>query len=358
MIIQHAMLHILDTNTGNLIASQGEMPLDNVGVQDYIDQLVAKVSAGDVKQGTLTPQDYLATILAKPDFAEMTTALATKLFEIIAASDSIPAGDVLSFLATSDEGPIFGLLKLNFSPRYAHAVTYIDDQMVNNLVLNQTVLPASSQTVDEAIIVNLTTQCYQLLEKKYVIDGHRCAYFSEKFLALTPEISLKENIQTIKRTVKAVAEKFDDIPTHEALATTQAVIYDGLSTGQIDTTAIAEQVFPDNVTAQAQYQAQLIDKSVAPKVPVDNTPKYEKKYRVQKFKLDSGIEVAIPMAVYQDRSKVEFINHDNGTISLVIKDIEQIANKFSGWNGQALGSAWLPAIMKKIRHGKKGLSYS
>ena len=57
-------------------------------------------------------------------------------------------------------------------------MTYIDDQMVNNLVLNQTVLPASSQTVDEAIIVDLTTQRYQLLEKKYVIDCQRCAYFS------------------------------------------------------------------------------------------------------------------------------------------------------------------------------------
>lgn len=208
-------------------------------------------------------------------------------------------------------------------------MTYIDDQMVNNLVLNQTVLPASSQTFDEAIIVDLTTQRYQLLEKKYVIDCQRCAYFSEKFLALTPETSLKENIQTIKRTVKSVAEKFDDIPAHEALAMTQVVIYDGLSTGQIDTTAIAEQVFPDNLTAQAQYQEKLTEKAVDPKVPVENTPKYEKKYCVKKFKLDSGIEVSIPMAVYQDRSKVEFINHDNGTISLAIKDIEQIANKFS-----------------------------
>ena len=329
MIIQHAMLHILDTNTGSLIASQGEMPLDNAGVQTYIEKLVAKMSAGDVKQGTLTAQDYLATMLANPDFSEMTTALATKLFDLIAASDAVPAGDMLSFLATSDDGPIFGLLKLNFSPRYAHTVTYIEDQMVNNLVLNQTVLPASSQTVDEAIIVDLTTQRYQLLEKKYVIDGQRCAYFSEKFLALTPETSLKENIQTIKRTVKSVAEKFDDILAHEALAMTQAVIYDGLSTGQIDTTAIAEQAFPDNLTAQAQYQEKLTEKAVAPKVPVENTPKYEKKYCVQKFKLDSGIEVSIPMAVYQDRSKVKFINHDNGTISLVIKDIEQIANKFS-----------------------------
>ena len=329
MILQHAMLHILDTNTGSLIASQGEMPLDNAGVQAYIAKLVTKVLSGDVKSGTLTPQDTLATALANSDFSEMTAGFATQLFDIIAASEAVPAGDLLSFLATTDDGPIFGMMKLNFAPRYAHAVEYIDDQMVNNLVLNQTVLPASSQTVDEAIIVNKTTLQYHLLEKKYVIDGHRVAYFSEKLLALTPQTSIKENLQTIKRTVKAIAEKFDDVPEHEVLAMTQTAIYDSLSAGQIDTTQIAEQVFPDNLTAQTQYQEKLAAKAVAQVIPVDNTPKYEKKYRAQKFKLDSGIEISIPMAVYQDRSKVEFINHADGSTSLVIKDIAQIANQFS-----------------------------
>ena len=54
MIIQHAILHILDTNTGRLIASQAEMALDGAGVQDYIEQIVKKIYAGDVKKGTLT----------------------------------------------------------------------------------------------------------------------------------------------------------------------------------------------------------------------------------------------------------------------------------------------------------------
>ena len=38
MIIQHAILHILDTNTGNLIASQGEMSVTDRGVHDYIEK--------------------------------------------------------------------------------------------------------------------------------------------------------------------------------------------------------------------------------------------------------------------------------------------------------------------------------
>lgn len=62
MIIQHAILHILDTNTGSLIASQAEMNVDNAGVHDYIDKIVAKVMQGDIKTGHLTADNYLKKV--------------------------------------------------------------------------------------------------------------------------------------------------------------------------------------------------------------------------------------------------------------------------------------------------------
>ncbi|TYC46125.1 nucleoid-associated protein [Leuconostoc litchii] len=329
MIIQHAILHILDTNTGSLIASQGEMNVDNVGVHEYIEKLVAKIYRGDLKTGTLVSGSYLDNMLKQDNFPEMTTQLAAKLFDTISVSETIPAGDLLSFQATVDEGAIFGLIKLNFGARYAHAVEYENDEMVNNLVLNQSILPAATQTVDEAVIVNLAESSYQLLEKKQIIDGHRVSYFSENFLEIKPEISAKENIQTIKRTVKTIAEKYDE-PEHEVLAITQDVIYNSLAeTGSISTDVIAEKVFGDNVSAKQEYQEKVTEKKLPKEVSVVNADKYEKKYRVQKFKLDSGIEISIPINVYQDLSKVEFVNNPDGTVTLMIKDIETILNKFS-----------------------------
>lgn len=329
MIIQHAILHILDTNTGSLIASQAEMNVDNAGVHDYIDKIVAKVMQGDIKTGHLTADNYLKKSLTQDDFATMTTQLAAKLFDTMAGSEAIQPGDLLSFQATMDEGPVFGLIKLDFAPRYAHAVEYEDDKMVNNLVLNQAVLPAATQTVSEAILVDLNDDSYQLLEKKYLIDGHRVPYFSEKFLEIKPDISVKENIQTIKRTVKNIAEKYDE-PEHEALAITQTVIHDSIeATGEIDTDKIAEKVFTNNISAKQEYTEKVTEKAIPKTVAVPNTTKYEKKYRVQKFKLDSGIELSIPIDIYQDHSKVEFVNNADGTMSLVLKDIASIVNKFS-----------------------------
>ena len=108
------------------------------------------------------------------------------------------------------------------------------------------------------------------------------------------------------------------------------MIYNSLAeTGSISTDVIAEKVFGDNITAKQEYQEKLTEKSLPTEVSVVNSEKYEKKYRTQKFKLDSGIEISIPVHVYQDLSKVEFVNNADGTITLMIKDIASILNKFN-----------------------------
>jgi hypothetical protein len=58
-------------------------------------------------------------------------------------------------------------------------------------------------------------------------------------------------------------------------------------------------------------------------------PKYERKYSKQKFKLDNGIEITIPSEIYENKEMVEFINNPDGSVSVLIKNIESILNKFN-----------------------------
>ncbi|SCB74057.1 nucleoid-associated protein [Weissella bombi] len=332
MIIKHVILHVLDKNSGNLIASQDELDLNQPSLHEYIEKLIEKFKNSDYKTGQLTDNDAISTIISdtnEQSFAEKATTLAEELFEIIAPSDAIPAGDLLVVEFSEGAEDFFSILKLNFQPRYTHAVEYQDDRLVNNLVLNQAVLPAATQKVDEGIIINLMNGSYMLVEKRYLIDGHRTNYFSEKFLKIQPENSTKDNIQVIKQAVKSVASKFE-MPEHEVLAETQNTIFDTVQDdGEIKTSAIAESVFKGNVSAQQAYQQIMDTKQLDDDIAVPNTERIEKKYRLQRFKLDSGIEISIPMDIYQDKSKVEFINKPDGTMSLVIKDIASIINKFN-----------------------------
>ncbi|HHJ9680187.1 TPA: nucleoid-associated protein, partial [Streptococcus pyogenes] len=47
----------------------------------------------------------------------------------------------------------------------------------------------------------------------------------------------------------------------------------------------------------------------------------------QKLSLSNGIELTVPNAIYQDAEAVEFLLNDDGTYSILIKNIEDIKTK-------------------------------
>ena len=52
-----------------------------------------------------------------------------------------------------------------------------------------------------------------------------------------------------------------------------------------------------------------------------------KRFENQKLSLSNGIELIVPNSIYQDAESVEFIQNDNGTYSILIKNIEDIQSK-------------------------------
>ena len=61
------------------------------------------------------------------------------------------------------------------------------------------------------------------------------------------------------------------------------------------------------------------------------TPQNEttvRKYQKQCLYTDTGIEIKIPMERYKDSNSVEFITNPDGTVSVLIKNIEHLAAKY------------------------------
>ena len=52
-----------------------------------------------------------------------------------------------------------------------------------------------------------------------------------------------------------------------------------------------------------------------------------KKFENQKLSLSNGIELIVPNNIYQDAESVEFIQNEDGTYSILIKNIEDIKNQ-------------------------------
>lgn len=331
-VIQQAVLHILDKNAGNLLLSDRLLDLEDNQLSDYINKLTTKMLQADVKTGELTSQHQIYSKMMDTEdrFLENSRDLASKIYELIAPAETINAADYLFFQGRDDlEAPIYGIIRLDYQSFYTHYLA-MEDGMYNQLIQNHAILPHVGQKPSEAFLFNRATMTYTILEKAYEIEGEKTLYFSEKVLGILPPAPTPTHIKQIRKTLSSVAKRYDE-PVYEKMALAQKVIYQQLEeTDIIDANEVIEKVFEDNSGALIAAKEDIQDLDLPAKIKVTNVPKYEKKYSKQKFKLANGIELSIPIELYDNKDIVEFINQPDGSISVVIKNVEAIVNKFNG----------------------------
>lgn len=331
MEIQQAILHILDKEADSLICSQKELDFSNGAVNEYVTKLVAKLGSGDVKEAFLDEQNQVMQLLKSTElnFIEKSSEIAKLLFDMITHGEEVPGGDLLVFSGIDNtSNALIGMIKLNYKEQFTHFLDYDEEALANKIIVNKTILPSKTQRVDEGVIIDTATGNCQIVEKKYLFEGEKIPYFSEKFLKTTPAPSAVENMKVVKKAIRKVSGKYN-ADEYISLSHTQKAVYESVEeTGNVDVLQIAEAVFEENISAKNDYLAIVQEAGVEEKIAVDPI-KYEKKYSKQKFKLDNGIELTIPIDIYQNKDLVEFINNPDGTISVMIKNVDSIKNKFS-----------------------------
>ena len=205
---------------------------------------------------------------------------------------------------------------------------YEDGCVVNQLLLNRNLLPAPTVRLTEAVVIEIETLQYRLLEKERRIAGEKKAYLSELFLQVqSPRQSINESLKEVKKAIKEIAKE-TGAEEYQISADLQQAVYDSVDeTQSFDVNDIGEKMFAGRPEQKEKFAALSAEKDWDTQ-PVANTDQWLHKYRKQKFKLDNGIEIFIPMEVYQDSSAVEFVNQPDGSLSVIIKNIDEIKNKF------------------------------
>ena len=77
------------------------------------------------------------------------------------------------------------------------------------------------------------------------------------------------------------------------------------------------------------FHEEMTEKGVIEQTPLVKEVKEisEKKFGKQKLKLSNGIELIVPLDVYRNPDLIEFVNHPDGTLSVTIKNVEEIVNR-------------------------------
>ena len=330
MEIKKAILHIIDREAGSLICSQKELDLKEYAAKQYLDSAIKKLEKAEYKNGLLNQESDFYRLIqnSELEFVEKSSEMAQMLFDSLSISEDAPSGDLLVFEATELDGtPKLGLIKFNYKPSYTHHVTYVEEKMQNNIILNKTIFPSTTQRIEECCLINLETFDLEIVEKKYSFEGQKRLFFSERFLQVDPKPTVTENLKIIKKAVKEVANRYNE-EEYVSMSQTQQAIFESIEEdGIISKEKIAEAVFDTNESAKQEYFEIIEQTKFSEEIP-SNIPKYEKKYSKQKFKLTNGIELSIPSDIFKDKDLVEFINNPDGTISVMIKNVEEVVSKF------------------------------
>ena len=195
---------------------------------------------------------------------------------------------------------------------------------LNSLIQQRACLPTQSGKVEEGALVDLTDYSMRLLEKKYDIDGHKEFYLSSVVFQYTQAEPEKKKLQAIQEAAaQAVKDSYADEPHAEAqvamLIANQAADNDN----RVSVQQVRQQLEEEYPLAAVPFDDYVEKSDVleAPEQPVTVTPARIRRMESRSIHTANGIEVKIPTELLSSDNEVEFLHSDDGSISLLIKNV-------------------------------------
>ncbi|MGT2865835.1 nucleoid-associated protein [Streptococcus fryi] len=288
-------------------------------IDEYFRKKLTKVFSDEAKRGQFDDNHDFMTFLTD-DFLESSVKFSELWKEEFVISDNQKVNDLVFIQFDKDGIEHFAFLRLTLREQFIHN----NDLTDSPLKISQNNLPSAAQTPDEALVINLATKHYYLIEKRIKHNGSFANYFSENLLNVKPEQSVKKSIKMMEQTAQKIAENFnqDDFAFQTKV---KSAIYQHLEEEELSPEKLADQLFDDNLTARLTFVDQVKEAIPDPiKLTDIDSSRQLKKRETQKLSLSNGIELLVPHHVYQDAESVEFIQNDDGTYSILIKNIQDI----------------------------------
>lgn len=322
LYLKRIIVHQFTPNDTELIFSDNFLEI-TPRLDEYFRKKLDKVFSDEAKRGSFDSDNVFLSNLGD-DLMESSLKIAQLWKEEFVISEDQKTNDLV-FIQFDKEGvEHFAFLRIALRENFTHIAG--DNQAPIKVTQNN--LPSAAQTPDEALVINRRNHNYYLIEKRIKHNGSFANYFSENLLQVQPEQSIKKSIKLVEQTAQKIAENFnrDDFAFQSKM---KSAIYNNLEEEQeLSPEKLADQLFDDNLTARLSFVDELKEAIPEPiKVADVDYSRQTKKLESQKLSLSNGIELIVPNNVYQDAESVEFIQNQDGTYSILIKNIQDIQNK-------------------------------
>ncbi len=336
IIIRNAIVHIMDSTVGMPVLSDVELSYGS-DFADFLKEHIYKVFASDEKKKCRFVEEESDifrliedTNNGSMDFVTFSKQVAEKLYGIMNSNIDIPSADLIIVCFEVNQIMHLALLKMNYKQSYMHNTIAMEEGNTNSIVMYKSILPNESQKLSEAAIINLTDYSILLLEKKYDINGTKTNYFSKMFLNCSSQLSQKSKLSIVEKAIESVQKDYyNDSEQFEEKMKVKSIIHEEMTNeGVISIPEVVEKVFEDKEELKEKFKEKIEKYNI--KEEEEIKPQNEattRKFSKQHLTTDTGIEIKIPMEQYNSTDNIEFITNEDGTISVLIKNIGHITSK-------------------------------
>lgn len=333
--IKHVIVHILDSTIGMPVLSDTELEYGSE-VADFLKEHIARICSGDDAKECRFYKDqseiyHILDSYADDDFVSISKDIAAMLYEIMRSNIDIPAADLMVVRFKEGEDEYLALLKMNYKMHYTHRTLTLEDGEGNSneIIRHKSILPSEGQRLTEAAIIRLDDLALWVIEKKYEVNGEKTDYFSFLFLKCSAHLSHKSKLSIVSRAVESIQkEGFDETERFEKQMRAKSIIQEEIEEkGGFVVEELAERIFDEQPELKVAFQDKMEKYNMVKEEIQPQSENTVRKYQSQHLYTDTGIEIKIPMEQYKNPRSVEFITNSDGTISVLIKNIEHLEAK-------------------------------
>lgn len=334
--IKSSIVHILDSTVGMPVMSDGCLESGSDALDFIKEHIYRTLTSDDIKKCRFIEDEsqvfkYIEEFKEEAcDFINLSKKAAEILYGIMNSNIDIPSGDLFVVLFRINGMEQLAFLKMNFKESYTHMTVSGQEGNINTIMKYRSILPGGTGKLSEAAVIGLDDMRIRLIEKKYDINGQKINYFSKMFLNCASQLSPKAKLSIVEKAVESVQkEYFNESEQFEERMKAKSVIHNEISgQGSISIPEVAAKIFEDKADLKEKFKEKIEKYNIDEKEPIE--PKNEattRKYGKQYLTTDTGIEIKIPMEQYNSTDTIEFLTNQDGTISVLIKNIGHITSK-------------------------------
>ena len=332
--VRKAILHVLDAGSGISSFSHQQLDLADDAVFGYVTKQIEKAAEntglhsgeliGVENQFRVKLGQYERELLSFERFADW---VGEEVWQVFTTSDRGDSADLLIAEYIENGRRMLAILKCALRTGYAHTVEPGEDGTpVCRIVRRTDALPAPTQKAEEIALVEIASGQVYFLEKPRMIDGQDSPLFTKNLLKCTSQASAGETVQIIRTIAETVAQTYGEDPT-VAVARAKTTIAERVE--RDDTLApfdLGGEVFAGREEMEEEFRRQVSAAGVPQQVAVPKKLAV-RTARSQRIKTDTGIEITFPLDYAENTDYLEFVRHDDGRISIEIKNVGSIENK-------------------------------